>query len=240
MNMLTLQQVLDKSKKAEVPISKRTFEYYQSLGFLPKPHKVVGEKGRGLYGYYEPIVIDIVKKIYKLKKAGHSLKEIKEISEKEVLEKYRKILKEWGLSGRWDKGSVLLDSSEIISGTESQMLKNYLKKKGVKGTSVYTEKGIAETLRETKKEFEADILERLKWWHANEEIEYEVVDNILDEAYGAMLGIELVIQKMKGSNEKEIMKVVDTYAETKKIYDKALSRLEELEEIFAKKSKEQT
>jgi len=233
--MITSQQILDKSKKAGIPITKRTFEYYQRLGFLPKPHhKVKGEKGRGVYGYYEPIVIDIVKKIYKLKNAGHSLNEIKEISKNEVLEKYRKILIKWGLSGRWDKGSVLLDSA-IISEPELQILRKRLKKKGVKDTSMYTEKGIAESLDESKRHFERYTLETVRWWHTDEEIEYEVVENIIAEAYGAITGIKLVQQKLQGS--KEIVKAIDAFAETQKIHAKALSRKIELDEIFAKKSK---
>ena len=233
--MLTLQQVLDKSKKAGVPINKRTFEYYQSLGFLPKPHKIVGKKGRGLYGYYDPIVINIVKKIYKLKKVGHSLKEIKEISEREVLEKYKKILIDWGLSGRWDKGSVLLDSSKIMSSAEIPMIKKYFDKKGVEDTSEYSEKGIEETLRWQKKRFEAYVLEETKWWNTNEEIEYNVVSNIFYEASYAMFGIEFVLERMQGS--KEVNKVLDAFIETRKIYGRASLRLEELNEIFAKKNK---
>jgi len=234
--MLTLQQVLDKSKKAGVPINKRTFEYYQSLGFLPKPHrKVKGEKGRGVYGYYEPIVIDIVKKIYKLKNAGHSLNEIKEISKKEALEKCRKVIIDFGLSGSWNDGGILLGSPSTISGTNLTKFLTQVMKEGANGISSYFNNPAYQKKDNAKVTFEDSILEKVKWWNTKEEIEYEVVSHISDAVNGADIGIKLALEIIE--NPEENAKLISLSVRIAKMEMKALSRLGELEEIFEKRSK---
>jgi hypothetical protein len=51
MPKLKLLELLKKLKKEGIDISGRTFEYYQSLGLLPKPlEKQKGKGGRGVYG----------------------------------------------------------------------------------------------------------------------------------------------------------------------------------------------
>jgi|ETNmetMinimDraft_35_1059890.scaffolds.fasta_scaffold11907_2 DNA-binding transcriptional MerR regulator len=228
--MITLQQVLDRSKKAGVPITKRTFEYYRSLGLLPRPsNKRVGERGRGVYGYYHPKILQMIKKIHKYKEAGFSLKDIKDISEKYVLDTCNEILRDWGLSGKWDRGGIMSEllGSKTMSKTQRQMINKYVTEKGFKYyTSRYTKKEIAEENREAKKAFEVKISSRVEWWHPKEEIEYEVVYYIHTDAKSALYGIQLVLEKMRGS--KELKKVLDTYIETLKIYDKSLSRMYEL------------
>ena len=219
--MITLQQVLDRSKKAGVPITKRTFEYYRSLGLLPRPsNKRVGERGRGVYGYYNPKILQMIKKIHKYKEAGFSLKDIKDISEKYVLDTCNEVLRDWGLSGKWDRGGIMneLLGSKTMSKTQRQMIDKYFTR--------YTKKEIAEENREAKKAFETSISSKVEWWYPKDEIEYEVVCYIHTDAKGALYGIRLVLEKMRGS--KELKKVLDTYIETLKIYDKSLSRMYEL------------
>jgi len=235
--MLTLQQVLDKSKKAGVPITKRTIEYYRSLGLLPKPRKIVGERGRGVYGYYDPMILHMIKKIHKYKEDGFSLKDIKDISEKWVLDTCNEILRDWGLSGKWDRGGIMSEllDSKTMSKTQRQMINEYLTEKGLKYyTSRFTKKGIAEENRKAKKDFEASILSEVEWWYSKDEIEYEVVCDIFTNAKGALYGIRLVLEKMRGS--KELKKVLDTYIETLKIYDESISRVCELQNKILKKA----
>jgi hypothetical protein len=55
----------------------------------------------------------------------------------------------------------------------------------------------------------------------------------ITDAKGALYGIQLVLEKMRGS--KELKKVLDTYIETLKIYDKSYSRVCELENKILKK-----
>ena len=236
--MITLQQVLDRSKKAGVPITKRTFEYYRSLGLLPRPsNKRVGERGRGVYGYYHPKILQMIKKIHKYKEAGFSLKDIKDISEKYVLDTCNEILRDWGLSGKWDRGGIMSEllGSKTMSKTQRQMINKYVTEKGFKYyTSRYTKEEIAEENREAKKAFEASISSKVEWWYPKDEIEYEVVCYIFTDAKGALYGIQLVLEKMRGS--KELKKVLDTYIETLKIYDESISRVCELENKILKKA----
>ena len=168
-SMITLQQVLDRSKKAGVPITKRTFEYYRSFGLLPNPRKKVGERGRGVYGYYHPKILQMIKKIHKYKEDGFSLKDIKDISEKYVLDTCNEILRDWGLSGKWDRGGIMSEllGSKTMSKTQRQMIDKYFTR--------HTKKEIAEENREAKKAFEAKISSKVEWWEPKEEIEYEVV-----------------------------------------------------------------
>ncbi len=171
----------------------------------------------------------MIKKIHKYKEDGFSLKDIKDISEKWVLDTCNEILRDWGLSGKWDRGGIMSEllGSKTMSKTQRQMINKYVTEKGFKYyTSRYTKKEIAEENREAKKAFEVKISSRVEWWHPKEEIEYEVVYYIHTDAKSALYGIQLVLEKMRGS--KELKKVLDTYIETLKIYDKSLSRMYEL------------
>ena len=87
MTKLKLTEVLAKLKKERIDISKRTFEYYQRLGLLPRPEKQVGEKGRGVYGYYSPEIIGMVKKIIELKEKGLTLEEIRHMLSDDLLKR---------------------------------------------------------------------------------------------------------------------------------------------------------
>ena len=162
----------------------------------------------------------MIKKIHKYKEDGFSLKDIKDISEKYVLDTCNEILRDWGLSGKWDRGGIMSEllGSKTMSKTQRQMIDKYFTR--------HTKKEIAEENREAKKAFEVKISSRVEWWHPKEEIEYEVVYYIHTDAKSALYGIQLVLEKMRGS--KELKKVLDTYIETLKIYDKSLSRMLEL------------
>ena len=77
MAKIKIPEILEKLEKDGLGISKRTFQYYQWRGFLPKPEMRVGEKGRGVYGFYDYETIrDLVLSIRDMKAQSLTLADI--------------------------------------------------------------------------------------------------------------------------------------------------------------------
>ena len=206
MGVLTTNQILSELKKDKILITKRTFEYYQRLGFLPRPYKKVGKKGRGVYGYYDSGTVNLIWVIWKLKKKGFSLKKIREYQKIDIFQKYEKYLKKWGFSGKWDSGSIIIGSNPVIHSEEWLAgIRESLREKG------RTEKEITKNVsnlinreneikRSNKEGFEASVLEKLNWYDIEEKIEYEVVRRICEELSGALMGICIAYKEMSQSD----------------------------------------
>jgi DNA-binding transcriptional MerR regulator len=96
MKKLTLSEVRKRLEKEHSPIKPRNFQYYQRLGLLPKPEKKVGAKGRGVYGYYMPSIIKLIKYIYLLKDRGYELNDILEEGNRKIIEKFDESFRKWG------------------------------------------------------------------------------------------------------------------------------------------------
>lgn len=96
-DLLRLNELLKKLKEKGKFITKRTFEFYQKLGFLPKPIKTVGEGGRGVYGLYNLIIVEFALEIIEAEKGkGLTLKQIYEQLSNTLLKKYKNYLEKWG------------------------------------------------------------------------------------------------------------------------------------------------
>jgi len=95
---LRTQELIEKLEKSGIIISKRTIEYYQELGLLPRPLRKKGAKtGGGVLGYYQPNVVDIIRSIHTQKDKGLTLSEIKDNLRDTLFEKYKQHYKEWGV-----------------------------------------------------------------------------------------------------------------------------------------------
>ena len=92
---LKLVEVLKILTDQGIPISKVTFEYYQKIGLLPWPEKIVGKGGRGVYGYYDPNVVEMIKIIYSLKNKGLTLFDIVARMQELFIPIYKKVLIGW-------------------------------------------------------------------------------------------------------------------------------------------------
>ncbi len=127
MDKLRLPEVLKKLKKEGINISPRAFEYYQRLGLLPKPEKRVGEKGRGVYGYYGPEIVNLVKRIYELKKEGLTLPGIIRRFRLDFEERVRSLQNRWKADEDYSDIDTLiltdLDSWADDNAIESRILK---------------------------------------------------------------------------------------------------------------------
>jgi DNA-binding transcriptional MerR regulator len=119
MRKLTLPEVLSRLEKERIPMTKRSFEYYQRLGLLPRPEKKVGAKGRGVYGYYMPSIIRLIKYIFTLKNKGYELNDILNEGNKKIIDKFGESFKKWG---EWDKA---LQDTKGFNGFEERVLKTY-------------------------------------------------------------------------------------------------------------------
>lgn len=73
---LALKEIVRLCKQRGFPVPLRTLQYYQSLRLLPPPSKVVGSGGRGVYGNYNPSIINRIGHIEKLKIEGLTLEQI--------------------------------------------------------------------------------------------------------------------------------------------------------------------
>lgn len=69
--------------KAEhgISVTKRTFQYYQALGLLPKrpARKTHGPGGRGVFNYYNGSTLCELRSICELKGYGYTLAQIKNL-----------------------------------------------------------------------------------------------------------------------------------------------------------------
>lgn len=79
MDLLTLEEVLQRCEQQGLEVSERTFRYYSVLGLLPRPTK--RPTGDARIHYYEPEVLERLAQIRNLQAEGHSLKQVKKLLE---------------------------------------------------------------------------------------------------------------------------------------------------------------
>jgi len=193
--VLRLPELRERLKADGFKITKRTFEYYQRLGLLPRPEKRVGERGRGVYGYYDAKVIDMVKMIFRLKAEGKPLAAIREEAKRTIVERYKALLSEWGFTG-------------------------YLPGRGGAASSVRGEAGEgagggpysvdSAALREEEAWnplFEDKIFEELEWWSSDAAIKRHAAEHVARAALCGASGVRLAINEAiaawrNGSEEK--------------------------------------
>jgi len=253
MDKVKISEILERLKKEGIDLPKRTFEFWQRLGLLPKPEKHVGRGGRGVYGYYDPAVVDLVKLICKLKEKGYSLFEITEKTNAIIIKKYKRTLKDWGFSDyilSEMKGFPPSISKEI----DEQLRDHYrqdLEKKGLFVGDQEVEEAFIE-LQMPDHIFEQRLLEELKWYHPDEVIEAKVLEQISNEAEATITGLnsasgitaeELALYKNKGTRKaiKGILdKLMGKTMELQILYSKVNGRLAEIHGgNYKERSKEQ-
>jgi len=175
---LTLKEAVTRCR-----ISKRTFEYYQSLGLIPPPKKRVGIGGRGVYGYYSPNIPNLFKTINDLQSHGQSLAEIKKSLDASVLERFKAVLKKWGFS---QFKLPELYNTPILN-------ESFIRKIGspVYSSEVF-EEGIAEgNLKD--KHFEESVHKNLNWWDKDEQIETLALAHISTQSDSVIRGMSVAI-----------------------------------------------
>lgn len=192
MKLLTLPEVLKALKKEGINISRRTFEFYQKIELLPKPQKKQkGEGGRGVYGLYYPTIIRQVKLIHKYKDKGYTLHRLSELLERIVIEDYKKVLKEWGFSDFSLSELKGVSSAEVKACDEKitrevtkEYAREYKERTGKEMTPevfLYLQQSYT-----TEALLEKRILEEVKWWHSNKQIEFHALKYI-DESAGDLI-----------------------------------------------------
>ena len=169
-DVLRLPELRERLKADGFKITKRTFEYYQRLGLLPRPEKRVGERGRGVYGYYDAKVIDMVKMIFRLKEEGKPLAAIREEAQRSILERNKALLSEYDFNG-------------------------YLPGEGAGGgpSSVYSTVPREEVAWSPL--FEDKICAELEWWSSGEAIERHVAEHVARAALCGASGVQLAVNE---------------------------------------------
>ena len=208
MDKLKLPEVLKRLKEEGIDITKRTFEFYQRLGLLPKPEKRVGKGGKGVYGYYDPEIINLVKEIYKLKEEGHLLIDIPLVLIDLVINKYKSVLNEWGFSDYhlsemmgWDPKEEKRKDWESHRSTVKRVLEGTsgpMREKAEKAFDLLVK------LSTFDSKFEAKLLNELHWWDSPELIETHALEYIRNEAMPIHSGLLLATTEI--SNELESTK----------------------------------
>lgn len=197
MEKLKLPEILERLKAKGLGISKRTFEFYQSLGFLPKPEKKVGKGGRGVYGYYDPSVVDpLVKTIHDLKSRGYSLLQIMEIAESSVIKRYKSVLKQWGFSdymlselkGRDPSKPEVVAAQHRVDIMIREGILEAAEKSGIKLRNK-RDKDAFVKVEMPERYFERRMLKRLKWWDCDEAVELDALQYISNEAESVHVGL---------------------------------------------------
>jgi DNA-binding transcriptional MerR regulator len=166
MGKLKLKEILERLKKEGISISKRTFEFYQRIGLLPKPTtKEVGHGGRGVYGYYDDTdVIKRVKDINRLKEQGYTLARILELMKDNVIGKYEDFRNKFGLSD-----------------TEALAFPPHLAK-SMSPTDILPTSFL-----------EANFFEKLPSWTSEKEIETSALNDINQEAHQRQEGLRIAL-----------------------------------------------
>jgi DNA-binding transcriptional MerR regulator len=164
---MKLSEVLKATK-----INKRTFEYYQSLGLLPRPTRQVGPKGRGVLGLYDPEIVALIKKIQKLKKERCSLKEIEIKMAQKIGTSLKNVLKAWGFSSYG-----LPELRGFHTCTEKESIDVLMKN----GLSERQARAVIDASKKWDEKFEALLLQRVNYG-TDKEIERLALLHILEES----------------------------------------------------------
>jgi len=187
MEKLKLPEVLKKLKGEGIDITKRTFEYYQRMGLLPKPEKQVGVKGRGVYGYYDyDLVLKILTFIRKNQEKGLTLAEILKEARKRVVRIYKSVFHR-EFSGIY--------FHELSIGNE-EMSKH--------------PRPVIELLSKVYEPHdelsESKILSDLPWWHPEKGIELRALKHIGEMANESIRGLLIAEHPIYWEIQKELHK----------------------------------
>lgn len=189
MDKLKSSELLKWLKSKKVNINKRTFEYYQRLGLLPKPEKRVGIRGRGVYGYYNPEFIrDTLEMIFKYKKNGKTLEEIRLILMQEVSQKINSILKEYGFSH--------YVMPEISGMPRIPSLDEYIQSMKVKYKPKEAEESYWKMFGLANYLFAKNIFDNFNWWDSSESIEVPTLEYMFNKIEGAKDGLGIAIYEV--------------------------------------------
>ena len=225
MEKLKLPEILITLKKEGIDITKRTFEFYQKLRLLPKPEKRVGKGGRGLYGYYDPLVIDLLKIIKHWQDKGQTLAQISENCERKITNKYKEVLEEWGFSD-YDlsemKGLKPENRKQRDREISRDLVIETFKAMGKKDVSEEVIEGFT-TMKTYAYMFESKILEELKWWYPDKAIETHALQYIRKNASDINFGLNIALIEVinmlseEGDNkeDKTLQKVISRISKKK-------------------------
>ena len=188
MKELTLKEAVTRCKT-----SKRTFEYYQSLGLIPPPIKRVGKKGRGVYGYYSPDIPSLFKTITTLQSHGQSLAGIKKSLDARVFERFNGVLKQLNFS---HFTLPELYNTPILDEPFMRKVASRIY------SSEVDEKQIAEGNLKNK-QFEESVHKNLNWWDKDEKIEALALAHISTQSDSVIRGMSVAILLMIEDIESE-------------------------------------
>lgn len=183
MKKFEIKDVLRELQKKGIKISRRTFQFWQSLGLLPKPIKEVGKDGKGVYNFYPPIVIDLIKKICELKEKNLTLKEIRNGITISVLENVKHHLKELGYSEPFPYNEML----GYKAPDTGKDFKDFLKREGLHDISLIND------LR-----FSNAVLKELAWWDSEAKFRVFALQHLSESARHLIFSSTAEIVNYKG------------------------------------------
>lgn len=198
---MILEEILKRLEAEGIYISKRTFELYQQLGFLPKPlEKRKGEKGRGVYGIYEySLVLDAIRKVLSYKQSGLTLSEIRERLEESIIERYRTALKNWGFSNY----TLSEMKGYIFDDDYDKDYERIIARETLKSMNMDTSDEVVEYFAvnySTIKIFEEKLIKELPLWAPDVLIEVNVLIRISKEAESVLVGLFAALPEVTAEN----------------------------------------
>ncbi len=210
MTKITLNDLLKRLKKAGLPITRRTFEFYQKQNLLPKPIKHVGLRGRGVYGYYDfEVVKFILEKIQTLKEGGCSLGQISDAFEQKTVDQYMDVLRKYGFSDI--SLPELTGADEKTIKEANKTLRNLITEqlelcfKDFSSLDGKVKDAIIDFY--TPDVYRKRILKELSLWDADEKFDFVVCNHIKDGINtllpGVVYSLAKVVEKLRGEKDEQ-------------------------------------
>lgn len=227
MKKLKLTEILTKLVKEDIHITKSTFEFYQKLGLLPKPmEKQKGKGGRGVYGLYDPSVVDLIKTIHRhTKEQGRTLYDFMKVVNGFVIEKYRAVLNEWGFSD-YTLSELKGMPPDKVKACDEQIVREatkFIAKDHKKKTGKDINPEVLSSLQQSYMNdalYEEKILQDLKWWSTSDVIEIRALTYIEQYAFDLLNGLItasiIVADEIKDDSDRDS----PLFSVIKKIYKK--------------------
>jgi DNA-binding transcriptional MerR regulator len=240
MNLLTLKEVIGRSKEKGVEITRRTFEFYQKIGLLPPPmQKIKGKGGRGVYGVYDEQIVQLIGLINECQREGMTLYDIQKSGDAGPINKYMAVLNAWGFKDYvLSKLKGFQYSIKLDKKVEREIFKDWYVKKYQKEPPKKVIEHFAETQTLDSK-WKDKILKDLRW-ASEEQIELYALRHIDDEIINVIgafsMSIGLILSKGIESEEERntfsniILRVKEHHVnELIELREKVLKRIKEIE-----------
>ncbi|OPY81802.1 MAG: hypothetical protein A4E65_00991 [Syntrophorhabdus sp. PtaU1.Bin153] len=239
--LITIAEIIRRLEQKGVHITRRTFEFYQGIGLLPKPvHKAKGKGGKGVHGLYHERIVDLIIKIYDLQREGLALAQIVESLQQKILKRYARVLNSWGFENyavsaklkgyRYDKNQ---DANIILQAIRAYYSKD---EKEAPPDEVLNYLAQSKTLEAI---WERKILDEIGLLADDKDIELYALHNIKNQAReaGVFLGATLQIlldclNTEENSRARDIVqkKILQRMREAQELEERALKRIAELGE----------